>query len=314
MKPSELAALLSKTIPAGLPVLITGAPGIGKTDIVRQACAATKRRILVGHPVVSDPTDFKGLPFPSKDQESARFLPFGDLAELINAKEPTVYLLDDIGQAPPSVQAACMQLLLARSINGKHVSDQVCFLAATNRRTDRAGVQGILEPVKSRFATIVTLEADLNDWCKWATAAKVPIEMIGFLRFRPNLLHDFKPTPDMTNGPCPRTWHNAAKLMKAGIMEYEAMSGAVGEGAAAEFLGFIKIFRELPNPEKIEADPESAPVPTNAATLYAICAALAHRANNNNIAALVRYFNRLPDEFSVMAMRDALAKTPTILI
>ncbi len=43
-----------------------------------------------------------------------------------------VCLLDDLGQAPPAVQAAAMQLLLARRVNGHAVSDHVTFLAATN--------------------------------------------------------------------------------------------------------------------------------------------------------------------------------------
>ena len=65
--------------------------------------------------------------------------------------------LDDLGQAPMSVQAAAMQLILARRINGFKISDKVIFMAATNRREDKAGVTGILEPVKSRFAWIVEL-------------------------------------------------------------------------------------------------------------------------------------------------------------
>ena len=39
MRPSELTTFLAAAIPARLPVLITGAPGIGKSDIVAQASA-----------------------------------------------------------------------------------------------------------------------------------------------------------------------------------------------------------------------------------------------------------------------------------
>ena len=161
VKPSQLRRVLASTIPAKRPVLITGAPGIGKTDIVRQACAEAKAHLIVMHPVVSDPTDFKGLPWVSDG--GATFLPFGELQTLINATELTACFLDDLGRATPAVQAAAMQLILARHINGHAVSPHVVFLAATNRRTDRAGVSGILEPVKSRFTTILELEANLDD-------------------------------------------------------------------------------------------------------------------------------------------------------
>jgi MoxR-like ATPase len=171
MKPSELSALLQKTIHARLPILIKGAPGIGKTDIVKQACTRTDTRLIVSHPVVSDPVDYKGFPFVIDNE--AHFLPFGDLNQLITAKHPTVYFMDDLGQAPATVQAAAMQLILERRINGHRVSDLVTFLAATNRKTDRAGVTGILEPVKSRFAAIIELEPDMDDWVWWVIQSKV---------------------------------------------------------------------------------------------------------------------------------------------
>src|SRR5262245_47390194 len=111
MRPSELHDLLVATIPHRAPVLITGAPGIGKTDIVTAAAEASGASLIVSHPVVSDPTDAKGLPWPSADKQSATFLPFGDLARAVAATQPTVWFLDDLGQAPPSVQASFMQLL-----------------------------------------------------------------------------------------------------------------------------------------------------------------------------------------------------------
>ncbi|MDA8165458.1 MAG: ATP-binding protein, partial [Desulfobacteraceae bacterium] len=277
LKPSELKGLLLKTIPARLPVLIKGAPGLGKTDIVGQAAAALSARLQLKHPVVDDPIDYKGLGFKVEGRDEARFLPFGDLKALIDADTPTVCFLDDLGQAPPAVQAAAMQLLLSRSINGHRVSERVCFVAATNRRTDRAGVSGILEPVKSRFATIVELQPDLEDWVAWALSHDMPTELIAFVRYRPNLLWDFAPTAEMTNSPCPRTVANAGRLLNIGLppeVEYQAVSGAAGEGFAAELLGFLRIYRKLPHPDRVLQDPDRAPVPADdPATLYALCGA-----------------------------------------
>ena len=307
LKPSELATLLQSTIPARMPILITGAPGTGKSDILEQACKATGADLIIEHPVVSDPTDFKGLPFAMDGH--ADFLPFGSLRQMISAERLTVVLLDDLGQAPPAVQAACMQLLLARRINGHMVSPFVCFLGATNRRTDRAGVTGMLEPVKSRFNTIVNLEPDLEDWVKWALHMNLPTELVAFIRFRPGMLHDFQPTQDLVNSPCPRTVANVGQLMTLNLpleLEYPVYSGAAGEGFAAEFMGFLKTFRDLPNPDLIMLDPDNAPVPTAPDQLYAIAGALSRRASEQTIDRLVRYYNRMPAEFSVLAMLDSV--------
>jgi hypothetical protein len=263
---------------------------------------------------VDEPVDYKGLPALVGDH--AEFLPFGALRRLIEAIRPTVYFMDDLGQAPPSVQAAAMQLILARRINGHQVSSEVTFVAATNRKQDKAGVSGILEPVKSRFVTIVELEPDLDDWLAWATQNNLPPELIAFIRFRPQLLFDFAPSVDIQNSPCPRTVHNVAKLMALGLceeLEFEAYAGAAGEGFAAEFAGFLKIFRQLPDPGMLLLDPKAATVPSDPATLYAVCAALSRRAAPENMDALVTYANRLPDEFSVLLITDSQKHNPNII-
>lgn len=313
LNPKQLQQLLAATIPARMPVLIQGAPGVGKSDIVAHAAEAANADIIISHPVVSDPTDFKGLPGIVAD--AAEFLPFGELRKAIEADKPTVFFLDDLGQAPPAVQAACMQLILARRVNGHMVSPHVCFVAATNRRQDRAGVAGLLEPVKSRFSTIVELVPDLDSWCAWALSNNMPVELISFVRFRPNLLHDFKPSVDLTNSPCPRTVANVGRLMQLGIpseLEYPVFSGACGNGFAAEFLGFLKIARKLPNPDVILMNPQAAEVPTDPATLYALCGALSRKASDATIDRLTEYCNRLPAEFSVLLMRDAIKIAPEI--
>ncbi|MFP3700463.1 ATP-binding protein, partial [Burkholderia sp. SIMBA_013] len=94
-----------------------------------------------------------------------------------------IWFLDDLGQAAPSVQAAKMQLLLARRIGEHKLPDNVTFLAATNRRKDNAGVSGILDPLMDRFATHVELVADIHEWTSWALAHGVPAELVAFLRF-----------------------------------------------------------------------------------------------------------------------------------
>jgi len=320
MKPSQLKMFLESTIKAKYPVLVAGAPGIGKTDIVKQAAVAVGANVIISHPVISDPTDYKGLP--AIVDGKAEFLPFGELLSMIEASELTAFFFDDVGQAEPAVQKALMQPLLAREINGKKVSEHVAFVGATNRKQHKAGVTGMLEPVKSRFKTIVELEPDLNDWVVWALKKGVPTELIACMRFKPNLLHDFQPTFELVNSPCPRTIHNVGDLMSmdGGVpqgMEFEVYKGAAGEGFAVEFLSFLKVYRNLPNVDKVIMDPDNAPVPDmakseNIPVLYALCGALSHKADEENFGRIVRYANRMPEEFSVLLVTDAVTKNGDI--
>lgn len=316
MKPSLVSKVIATLLPARENVLLTGAPGVGKSDLVAQACTRLGYRVVISHPVVSDPTDYKGFPV-YKGGDTADFLPFGDLRELLEATEPLVFFLDDLGQATPAVQAAAMQLLLAREINGKRISEQVRFVAATNRKQDRAGVTGILEPVKSRFATIIEVETDTDDWCRWAIGAGLPIELVAFLRFRPELLHDWHPTADLTNGACPRTWAAAGRLLALPLPEeakLDVLVGCVGKGHAHELLGFLDVFTSLPSLDGILLNPDSAPVPEdNPAVTYAVVSGLSRKATEGNFTAIVTYANRFQNQdYATVLVKDSLARCPSL--
>lgn len=309
MTPKQLKDYLIFAINNRFAILIKGKPGIGKTDIVHQATQEAQADILVMHPVVSDPTDFKGLPFGQGGE--AHFLPFPELSQLIKATKPLVCFIDDIGQAPASVQAAVMQLLLARKINGHKISDFVTFIAATNRKEDKAAVSGLLEPVKSRFKSIVELEITTDDWVKWAIAEGQPTSLIAFNRFRPDLMDSFTPSRDIVNSPSPRTIASIGHQQNAGLhpsLEFEVFKGAAGEAYAAEYCAFLKMYRDLPNIDTILMDPTHAIVPKEPGTLYALTGLLASKMTPQTIGAITQYLDRLPSEFSVACMKDAVTR------
>ncbi|MBI9082737.1 MAG: ATP-binding protein [Desulfobacterales bacterium] len=308
-----MTTLIARAVEHRQPLLIPGAPGIGKTDLVYQAATIVDADVIISHPVVDDPVDYKGMPFVVNGK--AMFLPFGNLNRAIEAKKPTIYFMDDLGQAPEAVQAAAMQLLLARTINGHAVSEHVTFIAATNRRQDKAGVRGILEPVKSRFTSIVELESDRSDWTDWALKNDVETPVIAFIQFRPELLHKFEATADLINSPCPRTVVNVSEVLKMGLpknMEFEVITGTVGEAFATEFMAFLKIYRNLPNPDSVLMNPTTAMVPDDPSTQFALCLALAERATDANIERLAEYADRLPEEFSVLCVNSVVKRDPAL--
>lgn len=318
--PKQLIELLAAMIPARLPLLITGAPGVGKSDIIAQATATAQAELLISHPAVADPTDAKGLPWPKANGTEATFLPFGELAHAIKATKPTVWLLDDLGQATPAVQASFMQLILARRVNGHVLPDHVTFIAATNRRSDRAGVSGILEPVKSRFACIVELEPNIDDWSLWAYCHGVSPTLIAFLRYRPELLCQFQATADLTNSPVPRTWAHLAKLETLNLspaVESSAFSGSVGEGPALEYQAFRQMAKSLVNLDAILVNPDKVSIPSKPSELYATVIGLASRANEQNFNRIAVYANRLHveanhGEFAVLLIRDSIRRDEKI--
>src|SRR4030067_338798 len=320
MRPSDVKSFLKVAIKKGWPILLKSAPGCAKTSLVTQACEEENVELIVSHPVVNESIDTRSLPGVSREEKTGKpyavFIPFNQLEILVNAKKPTVFFFDDLGQAPATVQAACMQLLLARTLNEYVISDKVTFMAATNRRQDRAGVQGILEPVKSRFYSIIEVAVNLDDWIQFAYENKLPAGLIAYVRWRGvPALFKFEPTTDIQNSPCPRTVTRAGEMLRDGFPDHMRMTvfeGSCGEVWAREFTSFLKIMENLPSIDEIIANPTKAPVPAKdkADVIYATCGALIERVNKETFKNIVTYSERLSAEYSTMIVRDCIMKNP----
>lgn len=320
MTPKKLQKFLTKMIAQRMPVMIQGSPGIGKTDIVMAATMAAGGDLLSVYCATSDPMDPKGMPATWFDQSTqkqvADFLPFGYMNKIINATKLLVVFLDDLGQAPPAVQAAFMNLILARKTgDGTPISEHVVFVAATNRRQDKANVSGILEPVKSRFFTIVELECDLDDWVDWAIEKKLDPRGISFVKFRDmKVLNDFQPSLDLTNCPSPRTVTQALKMLPFLDDDemVEALAGACGRGWADEFTGFCRILKAIPNPDLIKANQSAVQVPTEASVQFALTLNLGRICDEYNADNIIGFMMRMNADYWPVFKKVALTQNSMI--
>lgn len=312
LRPSQVVELLTAMIGDELPALLVGPPGVGKTAIMRQVASRLDAVLLVDHASLSDPTDAKGLPFRNAEGTEAVFLPFDNLARARREGADghrVLWFIDELGQASPAVQGSYMSLMDRAAFGDL---PNVTFCAASNRKQDRAGVQGVLEPVKSRFAAIIELAPSVDDWVNWGIDEGIEPTVIAFIRFRPDLLLDFKPSADLVNSPSPRTWARLSQLAALNLspeLRFPAYAGCVGEGAAAEYRSFEQLVSELPDLDGILINPDDAPIPKNPGALYAVAAGLAAKTLPGNVDRSFRYAQRLWDagrgDFAAMLVRDA---------
>jgi len=207
----------------------------------------------------------------------------------------------------------CMQLLLARRVNGHKVSDYVTFMAATNRREDRAGVQGILDPVKSRFTAILELDVSLDDWVAWAYKNKMPEQLISFIKYMPDTITKQETNSailaSIANTANPRTIYHVGQLMNAGMpngCEHELVAGAAGKAFATMFMAFLKLYGKLPDLKQILDNPEGAFMPTEIDQLFAVSGMLSFNASIKNFKKAVHYIQRMGAEYQAMTIRDSI--------
>lgn len=303
MKSSQIKKSLKALSVAKLATYIWGAPGVGKSQVVAQVAKESKLQFVDVRAVLLDPVDLRGLPHINGDHK-AHWCP----PDFLPTSGKGILFLDELNAAPPLVQAACYQLVLDRKLGEYTLPDGWSVVAAGNRETDRAVTHRMPSPLANRFVHL-DFEVDLNDWVAWALDNDIRTELIAFIRFRPELLHRHDPSKNDKAFPTPRAWEFVSKILTTDHdedVEFDLVKGTVGEGAAAELVGFLKIFRKLPNPDMILLNPDKVEVPNDPATLYALVGALTRKASEQTFDRLVRYFNRMPAEFSVMAMRDSL--------
>jgi hypothetical protein len=115
----------------------------------------------------------------------------------------------------------------------------------------------------------------------------------------------------MTNSASPRGYERIGRLMVAGCpkeIETEMFEGCCGSQVATELSGFLRLYRDMPDPEAYIND-ASKPLPEDESTLYALTAALAARANKTNLPKIYDFAMRLDAEYSTfmvfsMVQRD----------
>lgn len=316
MRPKQIKLLLGKLLPSGENVLLDGPPGVGKSALVEQACKEMKADFVAMHPVISDPTDFKGMPWAGERNGDlvCEFLPIGDLNRILKAKKRLVVHIEDIGQSVPAVQASIMQLIWGRRLNGRQIPDCVSFVATTNRRQDQAGVLGMITPLLDRFTTVVTVTFHMVDWCNWAIETGLPFELVTYGRQNPDDFTKFAPSRDMKKSPTPRSIAGLGRLFNAGITgateeEREIFNGAVGEAFATKFLSWLRVYKEIPDVAEIYLNPDTTKVPQKPDILFALMGALANGASPDTMEATLTYLARMPKpEWAGLCMRDAIKR------
>lgn len=323
MRPSEVLNALNILVDAKQPVMMHGSPGVGKSDVVRQLAQQREMQLIDLRLSQLDPVDLRGVP----SVDTKKNVTSWNTPNFMPTAGKGILFLDEINSAAQATQAAAYQLVLDRKLGDYTMPDDWTIIAAGNRTSDRAIVNQMSTALKNRFVHL-NFEVNLDDWCSWALQNNVAVEVLGFIRFRPTLLNELEQlneskeerdrvrnVKDAQAFATPRSWNFVSKVLSKGPspdIEYELYSGVVGEGAASEFMGYLKYYRDLPNLDALLMHPEKAHVPEEPATLYALATGLAAKATKDSMDRVVQYALRMPAEFQVLLINDAVARDATL--
>ena len=322
MRPAQLAEILDYEFVAAsagqhTPVMLWGPPGVGKSQIVAQIAARHTVQVIDVRLSQMEPSDLRGIPFRVEQhgKSAVEWAAPSLLPDALRNGDRGVLFLDEINSAPPSVSAAAYQLILDRRLGDYRVPEGWAIVAAGNRQGDRGVSYAMPSPLANRFSHY-EVEANLEDWVAWAYANAIDPRLVGFLRFKPELLFDFDPSRSGAAFPSPRSWEFADRALQKFGERPDLLVGAliacVGQAAGIEFAAYLESLAQLPDLDLIVAG-GLADVPQTVDLQYAVAAALAGRAlraRGSPEAALVwgrilDYAGRLPlREMGVMLVAD----------
>ena len=191
LRPSELAATLKVLVEARQPVMVWGAPGIGKSEVAQQVAAEGGRTYCDVRALLLDPVDLRGIPWRDSDNRTRwappDFLPPTDSTDL------WLVNLEELPSGVPMVQAALFQLVRDRKCGEYELPEGASLMACGNRESDRGVTHRMPTPLASRFVHL-EIKVDPSDWCEWGAANGIAPETLFFIQLRPELLHQFDPS------------------------------------------------------------------------------------------------------------------------
>lgn len=327
MNTNELKQALKILTDNGDVPFVSGAPGLGKSECVKQFAAAQAKELgkeyyegpefynVDNYGFIDlrlnsiDVIDLSGLPMIDKQNMETKFT----RSPYIPADGHGILFMDELPQAKPANMAAVSQLILDKRVGPYSLGDNWKIITAGNRTKDRASANRLPTHVANRL-TKLELDFQIEPFVDFMHANGVAEDAVAFAKHRPTLLESFKPNNEVN---CtPRSYIVASRYLDLPeeIM-YSLMSGTIGEGVTAEFIAFSKLYRHLPDISEFLKNPGTIKLAEESDIIFATIEKLSHHANAENISKLSKYINRLHEtpERQVVFWKNAIAKTPTII-
>ena len=299
------------------PLMVWGAPGLGKSSILRDAADALGIGFIDVRLAQREPVDIRGLPVPGPD--GVKWLVASEWPR--DPASRGIILFDEITAADRSLQVAAYEFILDRRLGELYrVPDGWYICAAGNRTEDRAVSTTMSSALANRFLH-VELQEDVESWIAWARTHDIHPSVTGFIRFRPECLFRQEGENLERGWPTPRAWERTSRMLGMFGEDEEPLLrkvvyGLVGNRAGVEFMEFHKTSVAFDDVLAMMTDPDKpVRIPEAADRKYALCAAMTYLLwrgrddadESRRIDGFYRICMALSSDFASMAMIDAMA-------
>lgn len=272
---------------AKIPVMLLGAPGIGKTAVVTEFAQNIGADLVDIRLSAETPSSFEGKDYICPRSGQLKKARAWWLQRIDNNRQkniPTVLFFDEYTNAPDALQQLAYSPFNERKLHGLPFDYQLTrprglyngFLkpkpglyvfAAGNRVEDETGAREMVYASKTRVFT-VNFEVSATQWLSWAEENRINPAIRAFIQANPDALLE-KPS---TGTACPREWANLSAAIELGIPYREAAHGTVRGIHEAKFCAFYKDSTLCPTIEDIVNGQAKKPSAVHLAAFTAVLA------------------------------------------
>ena len=291
MKISELADVICREAmqPDPASMLVLGAPGVGKTVMMKDVAARVAKSLGLDFREYDDSLEFDGngdyvfVPLPLLEMEAPDLI--GQMRE--NGDHTTVYkpprwveaigrcrgfvFIDDITNTRrDDILASSFKILNEKMAGFRHFRRDTIVVAAGNRTEDNAIARPLPKPIMAgKVWTLDLSPPSVKEWAEYSDSSSIdgkPVawdrRCLGYLMcFESDLVAPPDDDSEMLHAVAsPRSWTKWAQRLAttvAGASHDTIRQGAIGflgPTIGEKFSAFVK--HEIPNPKKILENPE----------------------------------------------------------
>ena len=226
-------------------ILGLGAPGVGKSQIIRQIGKKFGYKVIDIRLAQMSEVEIGGLIYPNESRTKTVWLAPDILPNEERDGKNTILLLDELTSCTKRVQVAAYQLILDRRI-GEYQLPEGTFVVGLGNREDDDGVYiQLAGPLADRFE-IHFIEPNFEEWKNdFALKTGVHPSVIQYLSFKPSALHNQKDEAGKMVFATPRSWTRVSEILKMdsdvnkAVIRHKII-GNVGETEGLQFVEFCR--------------------------------------------------------------------------
>jgi hypothetical protein len=290
-------------------ILLRGAPGVGKSSILK----TLSQRMPDYMPCYIDVANLDlgdlAMPVIDRDSMTTSYAPNARFGIAKGQNKPVLLMLDELGKASRPVLNMLLPVILEHRLGDVNLPPGSIVFGTTNLDTDGVG-DNIPAHAYNRMTVVNVSNPTTDEWLHWASVNDVAPEVMAFAKQYPQVFDSYTDLDDGDNNPyifnpragqikafcSPRSLEKSSNLIKQrhtlGDALIPALAGTVGESAARDMEALVHLADQITPFDVVVADPSKSKLPDGAGAYFLMAFMLAGRVQEDNLDPVMEYVGR----------------------